>query len=233
MATDVQNAWVTRVLGLDSALATAKPNPDAVARLTAAIRQLEALKAEGAPELPALFAAVTAARAAIATPEAGAQLNALEAAIARAQSAARGRAAKTANSRGISWPKLLLRWRGAQSQAVAAVSQIGETILAIPEVRADPRFDKARAAVTMLPMLIPDFGDTLADLLDKGLGAGTDSGIANEALALVTTYRQQLAGAVGLGRLERFAKNHAGGIAVLTALDGALAEIATSLESAA
>ena len=94
MATDVQNAWVTRVLGLDSALATAKPNPDAVARLTAAIRQLEALKAEGAPELPALFAAVTAARAAIATPEAGAQLNALEAAIARAQSAARGRAAK-------------------------------------------------------------------------------------------------------------------------------------------
>jgi hypothetical protein len=146
--------------------------------------------------------------------------------------AARGKAAAAENKRGIAYPKLLLRWRAAQARARGAVDDMGRTLLALPEVKADPRFATAQQAVSLLPGLIPDLGTQLADLLDRGINAGTDGGIAAEALRLVADYRQSLGSATGLGRMEIFARKHVGDLAVLTTLDGALAEIEAGLQAA-
>ena len=136
----------------------------------------------------------------------------------------------TGQSRGIAWPKLLLRWREAQGQSRAAVEALGRAILTRPDVRRDPRFTKVQQAVARLPTLIPDLGGTLEDLLDRGLNAGTDAEISQEARRLIAQYRRQLAGATTLGRLEQFAKTHVSELKVLGTLDSALAEIAERLE---
>ncbi len=150
-------------------------------------------------------------------------------AAASSASSARGQAARAENIRGIAYPMLLLRWREAQQRALSAVAQLGQTILGLPEVKADPRFSSAQRAVTLLPSLMPQLGDTLADLLDRGINAGTDAGIAEEAHAVVARYRAQLAGAATLGRLETFARAHVGELAVVSTLDGCLAEIGEAL----
>ena len=144
----------------------------------------------------------------------------------------RRRAAAAANRRGIQYPKLLLRWRSAQAQVLAAISALGATILALPEVQVDPRLDRAKQAIALLPGLIPELGSELADLLDKGITAGSDLAIAADALAAVRSYRSSLAAAVPLARLDAFATTYAGGLGALEALDGALAEIADTLAAA-
>lgn len=231
MATGEQDAWLLRVLGI-----RAGGTAELAARreqLAAAGRALDGLKAEGGPELPALLAAWDAAEAALAGPDGSARLQALDALIARAQSAARGREAGAANQRGIAYPKLLLRWRSAQAQAREAVGELGRALLAMPEVQADPRLARVQAAVAQLPGLIPDLGGQLEDLLDAGINAGSDGAIARDALAAVAEYRGRLAAAAQLKRIEGFAKAHVGDLAMVSALDGALAEIAANLKPAA
>jgi hypothetical protein len=147
-------------------------------------------------------------------------------------SAARAVDAQAANTRGIAYPKLLLRWREAQAEARGALDRIGEAILAMPDVRADPRLDQVRAVVAELPALIPRFGAELEDLLDRGINAGTDAGIARDARASVGQYRAAVSGAAKLGSFEQFAKQHVGDLAVIGTLDGALVEIAGNLQKA-
>jgi hypothetical protein len=148
------------------------------------------------------------------------------------RSAERGREAKASNARGIAYPKMLLRWRTAQSEAVGALDRIGKAYLAMPNVQADPRYARVQTAIAKLPALIPNLGDELSDLLDRGINAGSDAGIAKEALAVVGQYRQSITGAATLGAFEQFAKKYVGDLAVVRTLDGALAEIAQNLESA-
>ena len=234
MATGDQNRWIAQVLrvelpGAGTAAREADPAATPSGRLAAAASALAALKAEGVPELPQLLAAAKAAQSGLAGPDAPALLDALEAMIATTQSAARGRVAASSNKRGLAYPKLLLVWRTAQTQAEAAVTALGKTILARPDVQADPRLDRAKQAVALLPGLIPKLGDELADLLDKGINAGSDAAVATDALATVRAYRNSLAAAAPLARLEAFAAAHAGGLGVLKTLDGALAGIADSL----
>ena len=231
MPNDRQTEWVRRVLGFAGVLAG--DAPALRARLAQAAQPLFALKAEGAPELPQLMAALESARSGLAGPDGPTLLDTLEQLIARAQSAGRSRQAKASNVRGIAYPKLLLEWRAAQGAAQTVVAELGRAVLAMPEVQSDPRLDLAKQAVTMLPGLIPDLGGDLADLLDKGINAGSDAAIAAEALATIATYRRNLAAATTLGRLDGFAKRHGGGLSVLATLDGALARIASNLSAAA
>jgi hypothetical protein len=226
MAEDEQAAWVLHVLGIDVRSAALQK------RLAAAATQLDGLKAEGPPELPTLLAAFAEAQAAITGPEGVAKLDALEAALARARAAARGRQGAKANVRGIAYPKLLLRWRAAQAVARGSLSTIASTVLGMAEVQADPRFAKVQTVLAGLPSLIPDFGSRLADLLDEGINAGTDAAIAPDALKVVADYRARLATVPLLGGIEQFAKKHVGDLAVLSELDGALAEIAATLQTA-
>ena len=130
----------------------------------------------------------------------------------------------------VAWAKLLLRWRDAEAKARAAVNDLGLAILALPEVHSDPRLHHVKRAVALLPGLIPAFGETLSDVLDEGLNAGTNMDIAERAREVVAQYRQQLATAAALGRLEKFAATHVGELQVLQTLDGALADIAESLQ---
>jgi hypothetical protein len=231
MPNDRQIEWVGRVLGF-AGHALAGDAQALLARLAQTAQPLSALKAEGAPELPQLLTALEAARSGLAGPDGPVLLDTLEQLIARARSAGRGRQAKTSNVRGIAYPKLLLVWRAAQGKAQAVVAELGRIVLAMPEVQTDPRFDLAKQAVTMLPGLIPELGSELADLLDKGINAGSDAAIASDALATITTYRRNLAAAATLGRLDGFAKTYGGGLSVLATLDGALASIASNLSAA-
>ena len=157
----------------------------------------------------------------------------LDALRGTARSAERGREAQAANRRGIAYPRMLLRWRSAQAEALGALDRVGKAYLALPNVQADPRFPDVRVAISRLPTLVPELGGDLADLLDKGIGAGTDAGIAAEALAVIRQYRAAIAGAATLGAFERVAARHVGDLAVVRTLDGALAEIAGNLEAAA
>jgi hypothetical protein len=233
MATEQQNEWVLRVLGFVPGTLPATDIAALRKRLLGTGPALTELKAAGAPELPQLLATLEAARTGLATQDGPALLDRLEQLIARARSAERVRQAKVANVRGIAYPKLLLQWRTAQGQARAAVEELGRSLLAMPEVQADPRFERARQAVTMLPGLIPDLGSDLVDLLDKGITAASDDAIAADALAIIGTYRGSLAAATSLGRLEAFAQKHADGLSMLATLDAALAGIATSLQASA
>lgn len=149
----------------------------------------------------------------------------------RTQSSARGDEARAVNRRGIAYPKLLLRWRDAQAQAIAAMDRVGRDYLALPNVQADLRIAQVRAAVATLPGLIPAFGEELGDLLDRGINAGTDAGIATEALAVVGRYRRAIASASTLGAFEQFARKYVGELGVVPTLDGALAEIAAGLKA--
>jgi DNA-binding phage protein len=230
MAQDERAAWIARVLGF-TVPTRGVTNTDALqSRLARSVPLLKSLKAAGAPEMPALLAALEAANGGLNGANAADLLDTLEAMIAHAQAAASGHQAVTAEGGGISYPKLLQRWSGAQAQARQAVAQIGRAVLAMPEVQSDPRFPRVEVAVAMLPGLIPDLGGQLADLLNRGANNDSDAG---DAVAAVAAYRQRLSEADALRSLENFARKHVGEVAVYTALDGALAEIGESLDAAA
>jgi hypothetical protein len=147
-------------------------------------------------------------------------------------SAQRGEEARAANTRGIAYPKMLLRWRQAQSDAVNAVNRIGQAYLGQSNVQADPRYAEVQSAVAELPGLIPQLGEQLSDLLDRGINEGSDAGIAKDAIAVIGLYRSNIAGATQLSAFEQFAKKYVGELAVIGMLDGALAEIADNLKPA-
>ena len=148
------------------------------------------------------------------------------------RSAERAREAAASNTRGIAYPKLLLRWRDAQSDARGALDRIGKAVLAMPDVQADPRFPRVQTVIAGLPALIPKLSGELEDLLDRGINAGSDAGVARQALACVGKYRQAIGGAGKLQSFEQFAKQYVGDLTVLHTLDSALTEIARNLEQA-
>jgi hypothetical protein len=223
--------WMERVLG--TSFGDDWSSGEATARLNAigqALKRLVAAKDPAVEVLAPLFKQAMSAQGQ-GTPDV-ATIESLETGLARLQSAARGRDAQSSNRRGIAYPMLLLRWRSAQQRALGALQQIGTAVLAMEQVRADPRFARVQQAVTGLPGVIPKLGTALEDLLDAGINAGTDATIAPQALRVVADYRTRLADATQLGAIERFAKKHVGELALLTELDGALGEIARSLQAA-
>jgi hypothetical protein len=122
--------------------------------------------------------------------------------------------------------KLLQRWITAWSEAEAAITGLGSAILALPEVKADPRLEQARAAVGLLPTLLPQFGNELESQLEQQDGG-------DQALAIVASYRQRLTSAAALNSLEAFAQKHVGALGARATLDGALAEIEQGLQRGA
>jgi hypothetical protein len=222
--TPPQPADLTRQLGpLIRQIAVASGD-DAAMRASLAEIATEAQAAIKANDLEAAVAAIARLRAGLSPPADAAPVDHL------AASAARGQEAAAANVRGIAYPKLLLRWRSAQTAAISALDNIGKTILAMPDVAADARLPRVQEVIARLPTLIPAFGTELEGLLDRGINAGTDAGIAKEALACVGKYRQAISSAAKLSSFERFAKQQVGDLAVVQTLDSALTEIAQNLE---
>jgi len=221
-----RDTWIERVLGVPLARTqeTLQGRFGAAAR---AVGEFEAAKIDG---LPVLLAALDGARAALGGPDAELRLDELEALIGKARRAAELR---TINPRGIAYPKLLLRWRDAERNARMALEQFGRVLLSMPEVKEDPRLAQVEKAVAVLPRLMPDLGGRLSDLLDAGINAGSDAGIAKEALGVVARYRQTLAAATQLQDLVAFGGRHGGDLKAVSTLDETLAEIAKNLAAAA
>ena len=148
-------------------------------------------------------------------------------------SAARAREGGPATGPLVAYRMLLLRWREAQSLFEANLQTLGKTLLARPDIQADPRLDSITQAVAALPKLVPKFGGRLEDVLDAGLNAEKPEDaarLATEGIAAVDAYRQQLAAAAPLLALERFAARDLGAnLPLHAALDAALMDLKQQL----
>lgn len=160
-------------------------------------------------------------------------IDALEADLARATSAARAGEAAPAQGRGVAFRKLLLRWREAQGQFDANLKSLGASLLALPEIKADPRLAQLEKVVAALPQLVPTFGGRLEDALDAGMNTDVPAEVqrlAAESIAAIDAYRQQLAAAAYLQKLEEFAAKDLGaGLRLHGVLDQALVELKQQL----
>jgi hypothetical protein len=243
---DAKKAWVERVLGFQFAppaqedgsapdVARAADALDLKGRLQAAGGALRGLRDASAPEAAGLAARyaelVGAARTDPAA--AAAPLAALESDIARATAAARGREAAPAKGRGVVYRKLLLRWREAQGALDANLKSLGAAVLAQPEIQADPRIEEIKQAVAELPKLVPQFGGNLEDVLDAGMNASEPAQLqrlAEQGIAAIDAYRQQLQSTSKLLELEQFAAKDLGASLELhSVLDQALVELKQQL----
>lgn len=126
-----------------------------------------------------------------------------------------------------------MRWRDAQAQFDANLNAVGTTLLARPDIQADPRLEEIKQAVAALPRLVPEFGGKLEDVLDAGINAvdpAEAARLATEGIAAIDAYRQQLAAASHLVELEQFAAKDLGaGLALHGTLDEALVELKQQL----
>jgi hypothetical protein len=148
-------------------------------------------------------------------------------------SAERGRAAALPPNRGVAYRKLLLRWREAQGLVASNLQTLGSTLLARPEIQADPRIDQIEEAVGKLVSVVPQFGGALEDILDTAMSTsepGELARLSKEGVAAIDTYRQQLTGAAQLRALEAFAADDLGTtLPLVSALDDALSELEQQL----
>ena len=154
--------------------------------------------------------------------------------VASSASASRSTEATPGKGRGVAYRKMLLRWREAQAAFSTNLKTLGTTVLARPEVQADPRIDAIRQAVDELPLLVPEFGGELEDVLDAGLSESDpaeQARLATEGMAAIDAYRQQLASSQ-LAALEQFAAKELGATLPMgSALDQALVELKQQLEA--
>ena len=237
-----KTAWVERVLGLAVRGGVAQGGQPTAASLSGELgtlgRRIAAASGGDAALRESLAKIATEAQNAIKVSDLGAAAEALgrlREAMAPAgagdltRSAERAREAAAANTRGIAYPKLLLRWRDAQSLVAGNLASVGKSILARPDVQTDPRFKDVEKIVAALPQLVPKFGGQLEDVLDAGLNEGDGpnaSRLAAQAIVAIDEYRQRLGAAVPLLELEKFlAKEMGQGVALHEALDEALVEL--------
>jgi hypothetical protein len=132
---------------------------------------------------------------------------------------------------GIDYTKLLLRWRAAQAQAADNLGKLAAGVLALKEVREDPRLDQVQQAVKTLPILVPNFGEELADNLNALMNGGPAADSHRQAaLSTLVRYRALLNGHPVLRGLEDFAKRRLGAdLATVTALSEVIGELEASL----
>jgi len=125
---------------------------------------------------------------------------------------------------GVAYAKLRLRWDGALKAAQANLAQFGQKMLGHKEAAAFKDREALEDAVRNLSQLLPDFGSTLADLLDAAHQAGADEkpGLKAKAVEAIDDYRQKLADEPELAELER---TFLGPIGVYAEMEAALDEL--------
>ncbi len=236
---DAKLAWLKRVLGVRTGAPTGDDTAghlDLKGRLLAVGNSLRGLRDGGAPEAAGLAVRYAELVGTARTDAEGAAglLTGLEADIARAVSAARGREAPMGKGRGVAYRKLLLRWREAQGQLAANLGELGATLLARPDIKADPRLKHIEQAVAALPKLVPTFSGALEEALNDAMSTADPAerarldGVGRQA---IDVYRQHLTtAAAALLELEKFAATSLGApLALHAALDGTLLELKAQL----
>jgi hypothetical protein len=141
---------------------------------------------------------------------------------------------KVATEGVVNYAKLLLRWREAQANAAANLTELGRQLLSLPEVQSDPRLEQVQRAAAGLPNLIPKFGEELADHLDAAANGGPKAAESRSAaLATIGAYRKQLTAVPVLAKLGDFArKNLKANLPSAAELDAALGEVEAALAAA-
>jgi hypothetical protein len=94
------------------------------------------------------------------------------------------------------------RWQKARTQVDADLAAFRAALLADAGIKSDSRLNFIRAAAAEIPNMLPAPGRRIETLLASG-EATPDT--AKAVLAAVGEYRQALAGAQGLAKLEAFA----------------------------
>jgi hypothetical protein len=135
----------------------------------------------------------------------------------------------------VDFRKLLIDWHAAQNTAQQEVTKLGEAYLSNPEVQEDPRFAIVQSVVGGLHQHVPEFGDQLDTDINLLLNTGGKSAdAAKAAMQTLGTYRDKLATATTLQRIEAVAKQDLGvDVSAFGTLDRMVGDIETKIKAIA
>lgn len=236
---EAQDAWVERVLGFRFGAETAPVDDPAATLATLREGMFEAAASIRSLGPSAAGQAFTRQLAAVrdlykaGNGAAGlASLAALNERLAGSLSSARGADAQAAGQGSVARAKVMLELRAAHAAAQENLRSLGDRVLTLAEVQADPRYGKAKTVLGKLPELLPALDGALTAALDRYDSATDDAGRAAAALdasALLGTYRAMLDGNPTLLRLDEFAEQEFGGVQLSQALRATVATVAAAL----
>ena len=237
-----RDQWVQRVLGisLPGGLA-ASDDAEAldVASLTEWLKDIEAQAAVlPAPARADLLARVKQTRPTLHAGNikaATAALLALTTEIANAARTARLEQA-TAESGNAVYQVLVRQWQDAQDTARTRLDGFVATLLADPELQADPRFPNLQQATGQLAALIPSDGGQLQQALlalDGASGPQESAAARDDAVAAIESYRNSLTVQTDLQTLQQVADEAYDGTPFLNGLLLSLDDLGAKLKRAA
>jgi hypothetical protein len=234
---DDKSAWVLRVLGVAvTSRGDQAPQDDPLDlknRLATASRQLDELKAEGAPELPDLLKIFADTQTAVQgkADEAGERMNTLEEQVARARQAAQYRKNSQELAGKVDYAKLLLRWRRAQTVVMTNMQDLASALRGNPEVLNDPDPEEVLDLIDEFPDLIPEFGTALDNVLDACNKPDADvATLREDALEILEDYRAEVEKVLEIKDLEELAtKAGIGNFSLFTEFQSAFAELEKEL----
>ncbi len=239
---DEKNQWLHRVLGV--VLPGAPDASENEEGLDAASLQewLDDLAAQAAvlppPVRADLLAQVKQTRPTLQAGDpavATAALLALTTAIADAARAARVEQA-AAESGNVVYRALVQQWQAAQDAARTHLEGFVATLLADPELQADPRFPSLEQAAGPLAALIPSDGGQLQQALlalDDSSGPEEVAAAREDAVAAIESYRNSLAVESDLETLQQVADEAYDGTPFLSGLLQSLDDLGAKLKRAA
>jgi hypothetical protein len=236
-----QDQWVERVLGiaLPGGLAAQEDGGLDVASLTDWLDDLQTqaalLPAATRGELVARVKQTRPALQAGNSKAATAMLLALTTAIGNAARTARIEQA-TAESGNAVYQALVRQWQEAQDAARTRLDGFVGTLLADPELQADPRFPNLQQAAGQLTALIPSDGGQLQQALlalEDASGAEESAAARQDAVAAIESYRNSLAVQSDLETLQQVADEAYDGTPFLKGLLLSLDDLGAKLKRAA
>jgi hypothetical protein len=125
----------------------------------------------------------------------------------------------------------LARWRQAMADVRTDLARFRTALLADQDIRTDPRLRFVAAAASEIPNMLPAGGSRLEAAIIASVRA---SGDATAVLAAMADYRNALASAARLARLEDFARSDIKApLAVRATLTQAMDDIERTLGRAA
>jgi hypothetical protein len=237
-----QHQWVQRVLGVTLPGGPAASEDDEELDAASLTEWLDDLEAQAAvlprPVRADLLARVKQTRPALQTDPikaATAALLALTTAIADAARTARMEQA-SAESGNVVYQALVRQWQDAQDAARTHLDGFVATLLADPELQADPRFPNLQQAAGQLEALIPSDGGQLQQALlalDGSSGPEESTAARKDAVAAIESYRNSLTVQTDLETLQQVADEAYDGTPFLKGLLLSLDDLGAKLKRAA
>jgi hypothetical protein len=174
----------------------------------------------------------------------GSDLDGAESAIeqlAEFYAAAAGRArvdeAETVGEGRVKYRKLQLAWRAAQDGARADLEELADKVVNDPEVvEEEELYDQVVEAAGDIASLLPEFGrdlDIALDALEREGDPDEMAALHQTALSVIEEYRSRLDAADALAQMQEFAEEEYSGLASISRLSEALADLSRNIKAAA